>query len=121
MGGQILFVALVVGAIISWVIAGARAYEKGGSKLLTTYFFNLGGAIAAVFLLWFFIVYPVLNCSGFLCGLGEIIMWILSSCVLMLVWPLVLIVRYKRGMPEASKSVIKRQSEELIDTDDEIF
>ena len=73
-------------------------------------------AIAVVFVLWLLIVYPTLDCSGFLCGLGEVVMWILISVVLMLVWPLILLVILKRKFKDEVVS-LKKDSDELLDND----
>lgn len=90
MGGVLVLLGLV-GAVVAWVISAVIAYQKGAANGLKFFFINLGLCIALIGLLFLIIVVPSLNCSGFLCGLGEILIFLLISGLVFLVWPLILI------------------------------
>lgn len=111
--GQIFFFLLIAGAVVSWIFAGIRGHSFGGSKGVTLFIINLISAIAAVSLLWVVIVYPSLGCHGFLCGLQEMISWILLSAIMMIIWPLILMATFKKKWPNQVRS--SRQSDELLD------
>lgn len=96
---------------MSWILAGVRAYKTGIPKKLVHFFINVGAASITIFLLWLGLVYPVLDCAGFLCGLGELILWIVSSGIILLVWPLVLLVLYRNK----GEKPVKRSNDELLD------
>ena len=111
--GGIVFFLLAAGAVVFWILAGIRAYKYAESKGVGYFFMHLFSAIAVVFVLWLLIVYPVLDCSGFLCGLGEIIMWILTSTLIMLVWPLILLIVIKRKYANEVKMI--KSNEDILD------
>ncbi|MBD3639199.1 MAG: hypothetical protein HUJ25_17720 [Crocinitomicaceae bacterium] len=116
MGPAEAFILLVViGAVVSWIIAGVRGYQLGSSKGLTLFFFHLIGALASVFLLWLLLVYPEQTCNGNLCLLEYLVYWFISSMIIMLVWPLILIAVFKRKWSKKVK--IPKRNDEILDGD----
>ncbi|MCB9223326.1 MAG: hypothetical protein H6582_04030 [Crocinitomicaceae bacterium] len=74
---------------------------------------HLFSAIAVIFVLWLIIVMPSLDCHGFLCGLGEVVIWLLCSTLIALIWPLILLVVLKRKYLKEEKVVVT--NDELLD------
>ncbi len=112
--GGILWVLALLGAVAAWIVSGVMASQRGGTKGRKFYFIQLAFCIAAIALLFMIIVVPVMNCSGFLCGLGEILAFIGLGTLVLLVWPLILIPIIKnkyRGKAPASSTM----NDELID------
>jgi hypothetical protein len=113
--GSVVFFLLVAGAIVSWILAGIRAHKLGSSAGVGYFLMHLLSSIAVVFVLWLLIVYPVLDCRGFLCGLGETIMWVLSSVLILLIWPLILLIVLKRKYANEPQPL--KTNDELLDDD----
>ena len=91
----ILFVFLLIGALAAWLMAGIKANELGGSSGLKFYFTHILWCLLSIGFLFLTIVVPTLDCSGFLCGLAEILIFFTLGSIVLLVWPLVLIPRIK--------------------------
>ena len=111
-GGGIVVLLIAAGIVFSWIYAGIMAHKRAGSKGVTNFFVHLILAATTVFVMWMIIVYPVLYCSGFLCGLGEVILWIILSGITLLLWPLILLPIFKRKYGEIEQ---QKSNEELID------
>ena len=114
--GGIVILLIAIGAVVSWIFAGIKGYKNAADKGVVIFILNLLIAIGVIFVLWLIIVYPILDCKGFLCGLGEYILWFLSSLLMMLIWPLILIVYFnRRNTTVPTKKT--RQNEELLDNE----
>lgn len=95
MGGQIISFIILAGTLVLWVL-GAVRYFSGGSKGVQLFFFHLILCAATIFTLWAVILYPVLDCREFLCGLGELLLFLLLSAVVALGWGIYLFVSGKK-------------------------
>ena len=111
-GAFLLLVSFSI--LVLWVWSGYRAYKQGGSSGITYYFFHLIGAITAVAVLWFIIVQPQLDCTGFLCGLEYLITWMIVCMVVLIVWPLILINLLNRKYGPIQKPN-KKNNENILD------
>ena len=110
--GGVISIILIAGIIVFWTLAGIRFYKGGAIK---KYLAQLGFCVAAVVIFWIAIVYPVLDCSGFLCGLDEIILFLLLSVTTLLVWGGILFIYGRRNFMDIGKSA----NDELLDDSDE--
>src|SRR5688572_22686667 len=90
-----LYLVLVI-IIILWVMAFKKASSGGGSEGRNQFWFFLISSVAVVSLSFVVFVYPELDCKGFLCQLGPILIWIGLSALLLIVLPVILIVRWTR-------------------------
>jgi len=110
----ILWILAALGAIAGWIVSGIMASQRGGLEGRKFYFLQLGLSILAVVILFLVIVVPSFNCSGFLCGLYEIFIFMGLGTLVLLVWPLILIAviknKFKGNSP--TSSALK---EDLID------
>ncbi|UKN02758.1 hypothetical protein K6119_04415 [Paracrocinitomix mangrovi] len=88
--------------------------KHGAGKGVTLFFYNLIGAVAVLFLLWLVIVYPSLDCHAFLCGLDEIITWMLLSLLILIIWPLILISTVKRKWP-IQEEAKRKNTDDILD------
>ena len=114
MAGGIIFL-LFLGIIAAWIWAGIKAHRLRKSEGVLKYFVQLILSFVCVFVLWLIIVYPTQGCSGLLCGLGEVVIWLLSSGVLLLLWPLFFTLYISRNWPAGEVKV--RKNEELLDNE----
>ena len=115
MEGAIILI-IWIGSIVAWVFAGIKAYKFGQKRGITRFILHLFGSFAAIFVLWMIILYPVLGCRGFLCGIGEFIIWILVSTVVFAIWPVILIFYFNRKYK--NQSVVKfRDAEDILDSE----
>jgi hypothetical protein len=89
-GGALILLALM-GAAGAWIFSAVIAHQRGAKRGLKFYFINLAGCIVLIGLLFLFIVVPSLHCNGLLCGIGELIIFLLASGIAFLIWPLILI------------------------------
>ena len=111
-GGAFFLIALLV--IISlWIWAGYRANLQGEFSGIVLFFFHLIGAVATVSLLWLIMVYPYADCKEPLCGFEYVLMWMISSLIILVVWPLVLVAILNKKFPKFQK--IKTSSEHILD------
>lgn len=95
MGGAIAGL-IIIAALTLWIVAASKLHTHGGNKGLRFFFIQLGIAVAICALLFLIIVVPVINCSGWFCGLGEILLFMLLGTLVLLIYPIVLIVIARR-------------------------
>jgi hypothetical protein len=102
----ILWILAALGAIAAWIVSGIMASQRGGLAGRKFYFLHLGLSILSVVILFLVVVVPSFNCSGFLCGLYEIFVFIGLGTIVLLVWPLILIPiiksKFKGNSPTSS-------------------
>ena len=96
---------LLFGTILAlWIIAFVRMHKFGSSKGVQQFFLFLGLAILIGGLLFLIIMVPVLDCSGFLCGLGELLIFFLGCAIVLIVMPIIMmtavVARFKKANPE---------------------
>jgi hypothetical protein len=89
MGLQLIaFLFLAVAAIL-W-IGGAYFYFRTGSQGIVRFIVHLAALGLTVLILWAIILQPVSDCTGFLCGLGEALLFLGLSIMAALVEGLVI-------------------------------
>ncbi len=103
---------IVGGLLISWIIAGVN-FARGG--ILLKFFGQVALCVVLIFIYWIFIVLPVLGCRGFLCGLDEILLFVLLSGVTILLWGIILLV-YSNNHYSKKKLSTKKIETEVLDT-----
>ncbi|MBK7129132.1 MAG: hypothetical protein IPM74_12015 [Crocinitomicaceae bacterium] len=98
--GLIIFV-LVVSGLAMWIVALVQLIQLGGSKGTGIFFIYLGGLILTCGLLWLVIVLPSLNCHGFLCGIGEILIFLGLSILLFFITPILMLTIHVRRLKKS--------------------
>ena len=89
MGLQLIaFLFLAVAAIL-W-IGGAYFYFRSGNNGIIRFLIHLAALGLTVLILWAIILQPVSDCTGFLCGLGDALLFLGLSILLALVEGLVI-------------------------------
>ena len=63
--------------------------------------------------LWIIIVVPSLDCAGFLCGLGEMLVFFGIGAIVFFVWPLLVLQRVKTKFSGGQQ--IKSEDDNLLD------
>ncbi len=106
-----LLYLVVLASIALWIIAANRLNNFGGSDGMKTFYKHIFVFIGIGFLLYFIIVYPVLDCKGFLCGLGPILSYIIIMGLAGVIWPIVLIAM----SPKLWIDKPKEEQDEIID------
>lgn len=96
---------LFFGTILTlWIVAFVRMHKYGGSKGIQQFFLFLGLTILIGGLLFLIIMVPVLDCSGFLCGLGELLIFFLGCAIVLIVMPIIMmtavVMRLKKSNPD---------------------
>ena len=112
--GGVFALLLLVGSVVAWIVSGVNASKKGGPAGLKFFFINLGACFALIGLLYVFIVVPALDCSGFLCGLGAFLVFLLIGGLAFLIWPLILLAVIPAKFKGFDKNSRKEDSD-LID------
>lgn len=91
--GFIVFIIVLV-SLPLWIIAAIRF---GKARKLGLFFVHVGLWLFLVSALWFILAYPVLDCLGILCGLGELLLFLTLALVSFFTWGLILLIyAYKR-------------------------
>lgn len=90
MAGIIVFLIAIAG-ISLWIFAFVRLNEKRGSNGIRIALISLGSMIVLDGLLFLLIVVPTFDCTGFLCGLGELLIFFGLVAILLIVVPIVLL------------------------------
>ncbi|MFT5823199.1 MAG: hypothetical protein ACI8ZM_004459 [Crocinitomix sp.] len=110
--GELVGLLIVGGLLISWILAGIN-YSKEG--VLLHFFGHLGCCAILIVVFWGIIVYPVLHCGGFLCGLSEILLFMALSAATILIWGLILLI-YSNKHFSKNKERIHTGKHETVDT-----
>ncbi|MBI3135264.1 MAG: hypothetical protein HYZ14_11375 [Bacteroidetes bacterium] len=111
-GGGVLFALFLIAVIVLWTLSFVQLskFESRGIKHFFLMFLLMLGIAGILFLV---LIVPVLDCHGFLCGLGEFLVFLGACGLLLLIFPIILLT--------ASVSYYRRQakpsSDELIETD----
>lgn len=111
--GELLGLLLILGVFTLWIVAFVRMQKYGASTGVGRFFLCLGLTILAVGLMFLVIMVPVMDCSGWLCGLGELLIFMGLSLIVLVVMPIVMMT----AMVAVLKRKTKREgtSAELID------
>jgi len=112
MGLNIFIFLIVIIVAFLWFAAFVFYLKTGWSGAKNwVYFFISWVAINS--LLWWIIVKPVLDCTGFLCGLEEVFMFLGLGVLTGLILGLI---AYRKSRMYADKYVVKKSQEILDDT-----
>lgn len=111
--GILALLALVAGLVL-WIYSGIHAFRDFGKRGGRTFIYSLLLFLVSIGVLWGTIVVPVLDCRGFLCGLGEILLFMGLSGVVFVIWPIVYLAYLRAAVKRAPKST---SSTEIIDND----
>lgn len=112
---EIVFYVLVIGALLSlWVVSALMLskYGKAGWEYFIAFFIALLGVSGIFFLA---LVVPVLDCRGFLCGIGPILIFAAVCFIMVLSFPIIMMTavvnKLKRKFPDVGN---KKFDDELI-------
>ena len=111
-GGAFVLLVLI-GIVVLWSWTGYRAYNQGSSAGLTLYFLHLIAAVATCGFFWLVIVYPQLECKGFLCGLEYILGWLILCIIILYVWPLIIVSLLNKKYPKSKQP--RKQNDNVLD------
>jgi len=114
MGGAI-GILLLGGILFLWIFAFMRMHKYGDTKGVQQFFLYLGLVILIGGLLFLIIMVPVIDCSGFLCGLEELLMWVLGCLIMLLVMPIIMLTALVSKLKKSNTNLLKGNQEEIID------
>lgn len=106
-----MFILIIVAIVILWILSGVQLHKYGKKQGVVFMFKHLGICTALGVVLFFVIVYPTINCTGWLCGLGEILIFLGINLLTFLIWPIILLIVASRKY----RSTYRAKENETID------
>ena len=110
--GPFIVLLIAAGILALWVVAAVKLFRFGAPGV--RYFF-LALLIMLIIdaLAFVFIVVPSLDCTGFLCGLEEIFIFMAICALLLLIFPLILLTKGLSSLRKNQKII----NDELLDSE----
>jgi len=109
-GSLVLVVILAL-----WIFAFIRMQKYGGTKGVQKFFLYLGLVVLIGGVLFLIIVVPVLGCSGWFCGLGELLIFMLGCLILLVVMPIILLAVVVSKLKKSNTNLLKNNQQGIID------
>lgn len=102
----------ILGAIALWIVAGIQMNKYGRAKGRKQFFLMLGLFVFIAAILFLIIYAPQIDCSGFLCGLEEFMIFLLVTYIVFLIFPIIMLTAM---LHKLKKGYISETNDELID------
>lgn len=108
----VIAILFILGTVALWIIAGIQMNKYGKAKGVKQFFLMFGIFLFITAILFLTIYAPQINCSGFLCGIGEFLIFLLASYIVMLIIPILMLTVM---LSKLKKGVVGKSDDDLID------
>jgi len=110
----ILAILALIGGLVLWIYSAIHSSKHYGASGRRSFVISLVIFLAVIGILYVVIVVPTLGCNGFLCGLGEILLFIGLTGLIFVIWP-ILFLAYVRAV--LKKTAVDVKNEDIIDSE----
>jgi predicted small integral membrane protein len=108
----VIAILFILGTVAMWIVAGIQMHKYGKAKGVKQFFLMLGIFLFITAILFLTIYAPQIDCSGFLCGLEELLIFLLATYVVMLIMPILMLTVM---LSKLKKGVVRKTDDNLID------